>query len=92
MAWRSFESITPTSTGSLVFFWPWVSSKLLPSGLGSKVQPSALHLYYKLAYIGLAWGGVKEQDEELAVGNMYAKNWQDECYNLGTRLSYCQID
>ena len=38
----------------------------------------ALHPYYKLVYIKLAWGGAKEQEEQLAARNRYAKNWQDE--------------
>lgn len=46
--------------------------------LGSNTRPTALHPYYKLAYIGLAWGGAKEQEEEHAAGNLHAKNWQDE--------------
>jgi hypothetical protein len=38
----------------------------------------ALHPYYKLAYIKLAWGGEEEQAAEKAAGNQFAKNWQDE--------------
>jgi hypothetical protein len=37
-----------------------------------------LHPYYKLAYIGLAWGGAKEQEAERKNGNPHAVNWQDE--------------
>jgi hypothetical protein len=42
----------------------------------------ALHPYYKLAYIKLAWGGAAEQDKERAAGNQQAKNWQDEAKKL----------
>jgi hypothetical protein len=42
----------------------------------------ALHPYYKLAYIELAWGGAKEQEAEFEVGNFEAKNWQDEARKI----------
>jgi hypothetical protein len=42
----------------------------------------ALHPYYKLAYIELAWGGAKEQEAELEAGNFQAKNWQDEARKI----------
>jgi hypothetical protein len=42
----------------------------------------ALHPYYKLAYIELAWGGAKEQDAEFEAGNFHAKNWQDEARKI----------
>jgi hypothetical protein len=38
----------------------------------------ALHPYYKLAYIKLAWGGAEEQEEDRIAGNPDTKNWQDE--------------
>ncbi|GLB43837.1 hypothetical protein LshimejAT787_1500210 [Lyophyllum shimeji] len=38
----------------------------------------ALHPYYKLDYIELAWGGEKEQKEDIAKEILDAKNWQDE--------------
>jgi len=38
----------------------------------------ALHPYYKLAYIKLAWGGEEEQAKKQAAGNRFVKNWQDE--------------
>jgi hypothetical protein len=38
----------------------------------------ALHPYYKLAYIKLAWGGEEEQANKQAAGNQFTKNWQDE--------------
>jgi hypothetical protein len=50
--------------------------------LNSQARPTALHPYYKLAYIKLAWGGAKEQDEERAAGNPHAKNWQDEAQKV----------
>lgn len=42
----------------------------------------ALHPYYKLAYIELAWGGAKEQEAERQAGNQHAKNWQDEACKI----------
>jgi hypothetical protein len=42
----------------------------------------ALHPYYKLAYIKLAWGGEEEQEEDRAAGNPYAKNWKDEAQKI----------
>jgi hypothetical protein len=42
----------------------------------------ALHPYYKLAYIELAWGGTKEQEAEYEAGNFEAKNWQDEAQKI----------
>ncbi|KAF8487799.1 hypothetical protein F5888DRAFT_1624161, partial [Russula emetica] len=44
----------------------------------SYVLALALHPYYKLEYIKMAWGGAEEQVEEIQAGNMKAKNWQDE--------------
>jgi hypothetical protein len=37
-----------------------------------------LHPYYKLNYIQMAWGGAKEQQEEIVKGNLDAKDWQAE--------------
>ena len=45
-------------------------------------QPTVLHLYYKLVYIKVAWGGPKEQAEGMASGNLNAKDWQDEVRKL----------
>jgi hypothetical protein len=42
----------------------------------------ALHPYYKLAYIELAWGGAEEQEAEIEAGNLEAKNWQDEARKI----------
>jgi hypothetical protein len=44
-----------------------------------------LHPYYKLAYIKLAWGGPEEQAAEIARGNPYAKDWQDEAKKIVER-------
>jgi hypothetical protein len=30
----------------------------------------------------MAWGGAEEQAEEFEVGNMNAKNWQDEAQKI----------
>jgi len=46
------------------------------------IEISALHPYYKLEYIKMAWGGAKEQAEEIEVGNEDAKNWQDEAQKI----------
>jgi hypothetical protein len=43
---------------------------------------AVLHPYYKLAYIKLAWGGPEEQAAEVADGNIYAKDWQDEARQI----------
>ena len=37
-----------------------------------------LHLYYKLDYIKMAWGGLKEQQREQEAGNSNVKDWQDK--------------
>ncbi|RDB23358.1 putative AC transposase [Hypsizygus marmoreus] len=47
-----------------------------------------LHPYYKLAYISHAWGGEKEQAEEIAAGNKNAKNWQDEALQIVERTMW----
>ena len=41
-----------------------------------------LHLYYKLKYIRVAWGGPEEQAAEIAAGNADAKDWQDEAKKI----------
>jgi len=41
-----------------------------------------LHLYYKLDYIKLFWGGAEEQAMERLEGNPWAKNWQDEALKV----------
>ena len=46
---------------------------------------SVLHPYYKLAYIKLAWGDPDEQAAELAGGNPYVKDWQDEAKQIVER-------
>jgi hypothetical protein len=46
------------------------------------MQIAVLHVYYKLMYIELVWGGEKEQKEEMAAGNQNAKNWQDEALKI----------
>jgi hypothetical protein len=38
----------------------------------------AIHPYFKLVYIGVAWGAAEDQEAEQAAGNPFAKNWQDE--------------
>jgi len=46
------------------------------------IKFTALHPYYKLEYIKMAWGGADEQAEEIEAGNMNAKNWQDEAQKI----------
>ncbi|KAG1733039.1 uncharacterized protein EDB91DRAFT_1057727 [Suillus paluster] len=41
-----------------------------------------LHLYYKLNYIKMAWGGPKEQELEHAAGNPNAVDWHDEVLKI----------
>lgn len=50
----------------------------------------ALHPYFKLAYIKLAWGGAAEQAAEHADGNVYVKNWQDEVQQILENAVHCQ--
>ena len=44
-----------------------------------------LHLYYKLAYIKLTWGGPEEQAKEIAQGNPFTKDWHDEAKKIVER-------
>jgi hypothetical protein len=57
---------------------------LIPSEL---TNSQALHPYYKLAYIKLAWGGEEEQMEQIAAGYPYAKNWKDDQRILKGKVS-----
>ena len=41
-----------------------------------------LHLYYKLNYIKMAWGGPEEKKKELEAGNLLAKDWHDEAQKI----------
>jgi hypothetical protein len=43
---------------------------------------AVLHPYYKLAYIKVLWGGPEEQAVEIAEGNPYTKDWQDEAKQI----------
>ena len=43
---------------------------------------AVLHPYYKLNYIEMAWGGAKEQAEEIENGNFNAKNWHEEAQKV----------
>jgi hypothetical protein len=43
---------------------------------------TVIHPYYKLHYIEMVWGGEKEQAAEIAVGNPFAKNWQQEAWKI----------
>jgi hypothetical protein len=46
------------------------------------LTPIALHPYFKLAYIEVAWGGPAEQEQEREAGNPLAKDWQDEARKI----------
>ena len=48
----------------------------------SYVLALILHPYYKLGYIVHAWGGEKEQEEDIHAGNTNAKNWQAEARKI----------
>jgi hypothetical protein len=48
-----------------------------------------LHPYYKLAYIGMSWGGPKEQAAEIDAGNPHAKDWQDEARKVVEKMVRC---
>jgi hypothetical protein len=64
---------------NLAMYSPLVSGlKLHAQDLTNIVYSLALHPYYKLNYIEMAWGGMKEQAEEHMAGNLDAKDWQDE--------------
>ncbi|KAG2038050.1 hypothetical protein BDR03DRAFT_1010213 [Suillus americanus] len=41
-----------------------------------------LHLYYKLEYIKMTWGGHEEQEHERAANNLNAKDWHDEALKV----------
>ncbi len=56
------------------------------------VKFTALHPYYKLEYIKMAWGSSEEQAEEIKAGNVNAKNWQDKAQKiLETTVSCAQL-
>ena len=50
-----------------------------------------LHLYYKLAYIGLSWGGPKEQATKIEAGNIDVKDWQDEAKKIVEKTVHSSI-
>jgi len=50
--------------------------------LNNSLTSIALHPYFKLAYIEIAWGGAVEQEAERKAGNELAKNWQDEARKI----------
>lgn len=41
-----------------------------------------LHLYYKIDYIKMQWGGPEEQAKERAAGNANTVNWHDEAMKV----------
>ena len=43
---------------------------------------TVLHPYYKLDYIKLTWGSAEEQADEQIMGNLNAKNWQDDALKI----------
>lgn len=67
--------------------WHWVN--LLPAHYPSRPKLTVitvLHPYYKLNYIEMAWGGAKEQAEEIEAGNESAIDWQDEARQVVERV------
>jgi hypothetical protein len=50
-----------------------------------------LHPYYKLNYIKMAWGGEAEQADEIAAGNLDAKNWYREVELIIEATVYGQL-
>ena len=46
-----------------------------------------LHLYYKLTFIEMVWGGAEEQQKAQAEGNVNAKDWCDDvCQIIETAM------
>ncbi|KAH8982152.1 hypothetical protein EDB83DRAFT_2536613 [Lactarius deliciosus] len=77
--WRALPEIKELQTA-----WEAKLTKIL---LAFDEKPAyvlalALHLYYKLEYIKMAWGGAEEQAEEIQAGNKEAKNWQDKAQKI----------
>ena len=60
------------------------SLQYLPHSLLTVVP--VLHPYFKLEYINKHWGGEEEQKKEIANGNKYAKNWQNEALMVVERV------
>lgn len=50
---------------------------------------TVLHMYYKLTYIKLTWGGSDEQAAEITAGNANAKDWQDKAKQIVERMVQC---
>lgn len=59
-----------------------MSSFELKVSLNNNLTPIALHLYFKLAYIEVAWGRPAEQEAKREAGNPFAKDWQDEAQKI----------
>ena len=59
-----------------------MSSFELKVSLNDNLTPIALHPYFKLAYIKVAWGRPAEQEAEREAGNPFAKDWQDEAQKI----------
>lgn len=68
---------------SPVLYWHWVGLRFL-SCQDTLINATfeVLHPYYKLAYIGISWGGPNEQAAEIEAGNPHAKDWQDEARKI----------
>ena len=50
--------------------------------LNNSLISIALHPYFKLAYIEIAWGGPVEQEAKCKAGNPNAKDWQDKAWKI----------
>jgi hypothetical protein len=79
------ESIIQSSIRSPVLFLDSVRISFEYMNIDFIVS-TVLHPYYKLAYIGLSWGGPKEQAAEIEAGNVNAKDWQDEARKIVEKM------
>ena len=64
------------------FLLTWVCCLVITPFNCSQTKILALHPYFKLDWIVLHWGGAKEQEQDCAKGDLYAKNWQDEARKI----------
>ncbi len=79
---RSWASIIPSLTRKMSMFLLLVSFVLVLCDVIMLTNCLVLHLYYKLAYIKMAWGGAKEEKRECKAGNLDAKDWHDEALQI----------
>ena len=75
--WRSLENTIGNMTTSRCSSFHLVHVTTWRSDL-TYLNKHSIHPYYKLAYIKMAWGGPEEQARKWELGNIHAKDWQDE--------------